>query len=385
MLKKILAYILLIPLVLFTASCGSRHRAAPPEKASRSKVSVSKAQRFTLELTDSCTILRIIDPWQGASNIEQVYYLVKHSQNHLRLSDTSRLIHVPVRRIICTSTTHIAMISALGQAGSIAGISGTQYVYNRELTSAVMSGRVPDIGYDAGINNELIMHINPDLYVMYGVGAEGEGYTGKLREAGIRIMFDADYLEDDPLGKAEWIKVFGALFCKESSADSIFKEISESYNGLRDYISEHISSKPVVILGLPFRDKWYISPGNSYISRLIEDAGGNYLWHDRKSTVSIPCSLEEVYLQSRQAEFWLNTGTVSKRNEIAGFDPRLADFPPYISGNIYNNNRRTSPGGGNDYWESGTLNPQIILKDIASILHPSLFPDYVQYYYIKVK
>jgi len=244
---------------------------------------------------------------------------------------------------------------------------------------------ISDIGYEAGMNNELIIKSSPDLVMMYGIGSESAGYTSKITELGIKVMFNADYLETNPLGKAEWIKLFGALYCREKMADSIFSDISGSYEEMKEYIRNKVKTRPTVLLGLPFRDTWYISPGNSYISQLIRDAGGSYLWESTESSVSMPLGLENVFMQSLKADYWLNTGSVTLKSEILSLDPRLGSMPPFIRGNIYNNNKRVTAGGGNDYWESGTLKPHIILKDIAAILHPGIFGNYELVYYRKIE
>jgi iron complex transport system substrate-binding protein len=197
-------------------------------------------------------------------------------------------------------------------------------------------------------------------------------------------MFNADYLENDPLAKAEWIKLFGALFCEEEKADSLFRTISMSYDQIKSYVEKNTDEKPDVLLGLPFRDTWFISPGDSYAARFIADAGGNYLWHDTKSSVSMPYSIEDVFIRSLKADFWINTGSAGSKKEITSLDPRLEKIPAFQTGNLYNNNKRVSPSGGNDYWESGILQPHLILRDIAAILHPGLFPGYELYYYRKL-
>jgi|WetSurMetagenome_2_1015567.scaffolds.fasta_scaffold00001_345 iron complex transport system substrate-binding protein len=347
--------------------------------------SVYRAERFSIQRTSGYTKLTIFDPWQGTNGVRQVYYLVKRGEESKVNADSATVIRVPVSKIICMSSTHHAMITALGENRSIKGISGTNYIYNRELKSAVDSGYIEEIGYDAGINSEVILKINPDLIMMYGIGSESSGYVGKISELGIRIMYDADYLETDPVGKAEWIKVFGALYCKEKLADSIFTSIVNSYDSIKTFIAENSKTRPSVLLGLPFRDTWFISPGNSYISTLISDAGGEYIWGNSKSSTSMPYSFETVFLKSLKADFWLNTGTAAVKNEISAFDNRLEKLPCFISGNIYNNTKRMSIGGGNDYWESGTLNPNIILRDIASILHPGLFNGSDLVYYRKIE
>ena len=138
------------------------------------------------------------------------------------------------------------------------------------------------------------------------------------------------------------------------------------------------------MLGLPFKDTWYVSPGNSFICKLINDAGGDYLWKDSESSVSLPYGIENVYLKGMNADYWLNTGTVSTRNEILNIDHRLEDLPSFKNDNLFNNNKRVTIAGGNDFWESGSLYPHLILKDIATILHPEIFNDHELTYYRKI-
>ena len=167
-------------------------------------------------------------------------------------------------------------------------------------------------------------------------------------------------------------------------ADSIFRTIENEYNNLKSFIRANITERPSVLLGLPFKDTWYISPGNSYISALIADAGGDYLWQNTESSVSMPTGLENVFLKALAADYWLNAGSANSLEEIMSIDPRLARLRCFKSGNVFNNTKRTNAAGGNDYWEGGCLKPHIILRDIASILHPGLFPAVELYYYKKL-
>jgi len=366
-------------------SCVGRKNNNDGSGAPKGEGIVTIAERFSLEKTDSCTILTINDPWQGAAGIKNIYYLVNRNSDITLRVNPSEVIYIPVQKIICMSTTHLAMVAALDERHTIAGVSGTGYIFDVKITAMIEEGLTSDIGYESGLNNELIIRISPDLIVLYGIGSESVGYIGKLRELGTQVLFNADYLEEEPLGKAEWIKLFGALFCKEKMADSIFTSVVTSYDKIKEYIKQTAGEMPDVLLGLPFRDAWYISPGNSYISRLIQDAGGSYLWHDTKSSVSMPYGLEDVFLRALEADYWLNTGTARSKKEIASIDQRLKNLPCFINGNMYNNNKRISPGGGNDYWESGALYPDLILKDIATILHPELFKNKELFYYQKIE
>lgn len=330
------------------------------------------ARRFTIEKNKDFTRVRIINPWQNAGNVSMEYLLVKKGSPVPEGKDSSRVIFVPVKKIICMSVTHAAMISALGEDNSISAVSGKGLVYSPELRARFGKGEIPDVGYEAGLNNELILKIAPDLVMMYGVGGESAGYISKIRELGIRVLFNADYLETGALAKAEWIKLLGALYCKEEIADSIFNAESRLYEEIIN-ITSNVEEKPKVLLGLPYKDVWYISPGNSYISNIIADAGGEYLWSGTEADEAMPFGLENVYMHALDADFWFNTGTASSLNEILAVDPRFADLPCFKKGNIYNNNLRINDTGGNDYWETGSVHPHLILRDIALILHPDLF------------
>ena len=383
-MRSFIYWVLIPVLVILLIGCNGRGDDKLSSSEPRAKSGNVYAEKFSITSYNGYTSLTIRDPWQGAKNVEQVFYLVKRGEKVPDRVDPGMVIQVPLHNVVCMSTTWLAMISALGKEGSIKGISGTSLVYSEKIRQKIADGSISEVGYEDNINKELIVTISPDIIFTYGVGSESAGYVGKIREMGYRILYIADYLENDPLAKAEWIKVFGALFSMESLSDSLFRSIEREYLDLKSYLSSVISYRPKVLLGLPWKDTWYISPGNSFMSKLVLDAGGDYLWADTESDVSMPYGIESVYSRALNADFWLNSGSARTRKEIIGMDKRLGDLPPYKTGNIFNNNRRMSPNGGNDYWESGSVLPQVILRDIASILHPELFEDHELFFYRKV-
>jgi iron complex transport system substrate-binding protein len=375
-------FLILLPQLIWS---GCRQKVKNHESGIlTSQDEVVNARRFRIEQKQAWKEIKILNPWQGATNVSQTYYLVKRGSKLPPGLDSSAIIFVPLKKIICMSTTHIAMISELGEEKSIVGVSGADFVYSPNLAKNVANGSVADVGYEASLNKELILKLSPDLIMIYGIGSESSGYVGKIKELGIKVLINADYLETDPLGRAEWLKLFGALYCKEDMADSLFKSEVDKYNKLKSYIHERVKQEPTVLLGLPFKDTWYISPGNSYINNLIEDAGGFYLWRDTKSEISMPYGIENVFLKGLKADFWLNIGTVGSRKEISAIDQRLENLPCYKNDNLYNNNNRVTAKGGNDFWESGILYPHLLLKDIATILHPEMFSDHELVYYRKI-
>jgi len=377
-----LSIILIMAIVIISGCKTSDNKSGP--KISDGRNGKTGAKRFKLEQRGGYTKLTIINPWQGADNVTQIFNLVKRGTKLFEEIDSSTVIYVPLKKIVCMSTTHIAMISALGAENTISGVSGTGFIYSENLNKNVEKGQILDVGYESSLNKELILKIAPDLIMMYGIGSESAGYVSKIEELGIKVLFNADYLETDPLSKMEWIKVFGALYCKERLADSIYDSEVENYNKLKTFISGNITYRPKVLLGLPYKDTWYVSPGNSFASKLINDAGGDYLWKNTESSVSMPYGIENVYLGALNADFWLNIGSARDKAEISLADQRLSDLPCFKNGNLFNNNNRVTVNGGNDYWESGTIYPHLILRDIATILHPELFNDKTLFFYRKI-
>lgn len=378
-------FAVLMPLLLLNSSCLRNGSHVLHDKKLNNKSTSFYAKRFAIEEKNGYSQLSIIDPWQGARDVLQTWYLVPEGEETPEGLDTAKVIFVPVHKIICMSTTHAAMISALSEEKSMCGFSGTAFLYDSLISDMSGKGLIAEIGYEDNLNKEKIIKADPDLIMIYGIGSESASYLSKLKELGIKTMFNADYLETDPLAKAEWIRVFGALYRKSSMADSIFNSVRERYLNIKTFIRQNIKCKPKVLLGMPFRDSWFISPGNSYISKLIDDAGGVYLWSHTESHVSMPLGIENVFLKAMDADFWLNTGSAATKEDISSVDSRLSGLQCFLNGNIFNNNKRINSRGGNDYWESGALFPDLILNDMAAVLHPEIFPDFDLYFYRKLK
>lgn len=382
---KLIEGIFYVVIIIFVFNSCKNKNALPDKTSEYQPVSVKYARHFDLIPENGYTRLSIINPWQKSSGLKFEYYLLQKGIKPPAGFDTSKIIKVPVEKVVLMSTTYIPMVMAIGAGEAVKGISGVNFVFDTIVRGKIIEGKIVDIGYEENLNKELIFKLSPDLIIAYGVGSEAAGNMRKLEESGIKILFNADYLEENPLGRAEWIKVFGALFCREKEADSVFRAVEKEYNEIKSFISERVKIRPNVMLGLPWKDSWFISPGNSYISVIIDDAGGNYLWKDSKADYSVPLGIENVFVKASKADFWINTGDATSIKAIVSIDKRLGFINPVRKGNVYNNNKRVSEGGGNDYWESGTLYPQRILKDIASILHPELFPGYEWYYYRKIE
>ena len=176
-----------IPIFIFIVLSGCTQGNKDTGKFTKTGNKISRAERLSLERKDGWTEVKIIDPWQGANGVNQVYYLVKRGSPLPEWMDSSAVIFVPVQKIICMSTTHVAMITALGVENSLAGVSGINFIYSPSIQRNAEKGLVADVGYEANINKELILKIAPDLIMIYGIGSESSGYLGKIKELGIRV------------------------------------------------------------------------------------------------------------------------------------------------------------------------------------------------------
>lgn len=368
-------------IAIFTIlSCKNTHKTLT-DTDKQSNDSIKYAKLFDIIKTDTSTILSVIDPWQGASNIKVDYHLISRE----KINPNSPLNHipVPVQRIVTMSSSHLAFLDLLNSTSIVYGHSGVQYVYNSKIQDRIKNGEIVEVGFDQAINYELITKLQPDLVICYGVSNQSLPYLEKLKDLNIRYMLVGEYLEEHPLGKVEWLKVFGELTNKSYLADSIFNSICDSYNDAVSRVQK-LEPKPKVLLNMPYSNVWY-SPGrDNYFIRLIEDAGGEYLF-DEKGSDSNPISFEVAYIAGRNADIWLNPGMANSKEDIEKLDNRMCKMQPYINDKIYNNNNRTTPSGGSDFWESGTVSPHVILKDLISIFGTDSTISHQLFYYKHIR
>ena len=359
---------------------------------SRKKSSVDKsgivrnceASGFSIQQQESWLKLTVANPWQKSTDNIFQYHLIKRGEKTPDELIKQQVIFTPVKRVICLSTTHIGFLDALGEVASIVGLSGTNYLTNPEVKKGVTENHIREVGYEQGLNYEMILQLKPDVVFAYGVGAEINTQINKLHDLGIPVVLVGEYLEQSPLAKAEWLKFFGAFFEKEVVADSSFEKIRSNYQAIKS-IASKVQERPTVLTGLPFKDTWWIAGGQSNLAVLIEDAGGKFLWRENSSKEAFPVSLEEVFMRAANADFWINCGSVNNKSELLAFDSRYSDLPAVKNQRIYNNNLRAVPGGGNDYWESGVVHPELVLADLVKIFHPGLIDNKDFSYYKKIE
>lgn len=373
---------LLIATALLLTGCYTR--STPVVEPESGDPFTRYASGFRVYHEGTHTIVKVLDPWQQSRDVIFSYLL---AQNREMIPDSLKslpFIQTPVKRVVALSTTHVAMIDQLGSAESIVGLSGPGFIYNSSIRERIDSGAIEDVGYGPGLDFEAIVKLKPDVLFLYGVEGNVMTTLEKLNDLGIPAVFCGEYLETHPLGKAEWIRFFSLFYEKEEQSARFFNTIDSGYNAL-SRLALNAYPKPLVLNGLPWKDTWYMAGGKSFAAKLIEDAGGDYLWSDNSSTQAVPMDLESVYIKAVNAERWINPGAAASISDILQMDERFGDLSVVESGSIFNNNARNSPAGGNDYWESGTVRPDLILADLIGVFHPDLLRDHRFVYYRQLK
>ncbi|NLA15510.1 MAG: ABC transporter substrate-binding protein [Bacteroidales bacterium] len=366
---------------------------------------------------------------------EKILYL----RNPVTETETKHAVK-KANRVICLSSTHVAFLDVLNETNSIVGVSGLQYIYNKRRLKA------KDIGYESGIDYEALLQLNPDVVFAYDIPGQAAEYLEKIRELGLNVIEIPEHLEEHPLGRAEFLVAFATFFNKEEQAAEIFSFILQAYEDFRtlalqaatlahksgarpspgpsngthhssstdsSLITRHTSPTdsslitrhpsptdsslstssawkkcgipPVkVLINAPFKDIWYIPGTESHQNIFVEDAGGVLLGTKPGSKTAV-ISTEQAYLYALEADFWIHPNQYSSLSELLQTDPRFAEVPVCESKQVWNNNRRTTTAQGSDYYESGVVNPHLILADLIAIFYPNAIPNHKFTYYRQLR
>ena len=358
-------------LAALAAACGSQ--TADLKDFTQTLYAPSYASGFEIVGAEGrqSTLLKVFNPWQGAENAETMLFIARNGETP-PAGFTGQSVEAGAKRIVCMSSTYIAMLDALGQADRVVGVSGRDYITNAYVTAH--PDAVADVGFDGNVDYELLLAQRPDLVLLFGVSG-ASGMEPKLREMGIPFVYIGEYLEESPLGKAEWLVAVSEITDSRAKGEAVFTPIPERYNALKKRVASATAPDPKVMINTPYAGSWFMASTESYVARLIADAGGDYIYRKNTSNRSQPIDLEEAYLLTAQADMWLNAGGASSLGELKSQYPKFAGTRCVRTGAVYNCNKRLNAAGGNDYWESGVVQPDVVLHDLIAIMHPEVLAD----------
>lgn len=370
-------WFLFLLLVLGVSACREQPREpATPTGGYPSALSIKYAAGFSAAQGPEGTIvLTVSGPWPEAARPFR-YLLLPPGVNREAVSDRGfdAVVQLPVERLVVTSTTHIPALEMLGATEKLAGFPGLDYISSPQTRARIGQGAIAELGANEQLNTEKVLELQPDLLVGFGVTEAPRPYR-PLQDAGIAVVYNGDWMEQSPLGKAEWIKFFGLLLGQEQQAQRLFEEIEANYLLARD-LAASAPDSPSVLSGALYRDVWYLPAGESWAAAFLRDAHATYLWGDTPGTGSLSLSLEAVLEQGREAEFWLAPSQYTSYAEMRAANAHYEQFSPFGRRTIYTYARSKGPGSGLLYFELGPARPDWVLKDLIFYLHPGLLPDY---------
>ncbi|WP_245527652.1 ABC transporter substrate-binding protein [Chloroherpeton thalassium] len=338
-----------------------------------SAIQIRHAKGFQIDYEDGLTLLKIYNGIQDRADTLK-YVIVKKGQAIPPKYHDYYVVHTPIRRVTVFSTTNIGMLSLAESEDAIVGVSNPKVVNTPSVVERIKNGEIADVGHAYSPNVEILLEKSPDLVILTALPAAKFAQYQTLIDAGVPVVVCAAWLENSPLGRAEWVKLLAVLLGKETLVNEKFARIEMQYQRLAS-LADSVQARPTVLPGLAYKDSWSIPGGDSYVAQFLKDAGADYYWKNKKVTGSLKLDFEAVYPVALTADFWINPGTAKSIEELLAKDTRFREFAPVQKERVFNNNKQLNPFGGNAYWEFGVVQPQLILADLIQIFHPELISE----------
>lgn len=343
---------------------------------------ITDAKGLSIQQFDDFYIAKITNT---TPETQQTYTYIFHKKNTIIPDSLQQFtsVEIPVKKIIVTSTTHIPSLEMLNEMNSLVAFPNTNYISNENARQKIDKGKIREIGNNQQLNTEVILDLQPDVIIGFDVDGDVKTYQN-LEKNGLKVLFNSDWTEQTPLGKAEWIKFFGALFDKNVTAETIFNQIKNDYNKAKE-LAKKATTQPSILSGSIYEDRWYLPQGNSWGAYFFNEANANYLWKETTGTGSLALSFETVLDKANDADFWIGPGQFTSVEEIVKSNQNYKHFKAVQTNNIYSFSTKKGKTGGIIYFELAPNRPDLVLKDLIKILHPELLPDYELYFFEKLK
>lgn len=372
-MKTLRTILLLAAVLLCLGACGRGKTAA--EGTVRATDTIRYARNLHIAYYDDYVSVRIRDPWDTLRQRQHYVLVDRDKPLPARLPADGTVIRVPVEKAVIYTSVHTAIAEELGALDQVAGICEPQYITSPEVLRRIGEGRIADLGMSTSPNVEKIIDIGTEMIIASPFENSGYGSAEKL---GIPIVEAADYMENHPLGRTEWVLFYGLLLgCREEAGD-VFARTERRYLELKE-LAAGVAYRPTVLLERRYGNSWAVPSGGSYIGVMHADAGADYVFRGFSGAKSIHLTFEEVFDRAGDADFWFlkydTRAPYTYAHLRQEYEP-YANFRPWKERRIFACNTITST-----YYDDITLHPDRVLEDLIAIYHPDLLPGHVQRYY----
>ena len=376
-MKKILLSAHIVTIVLLLTACGGGSKTSSASLQGDT-IPLKYAENLTLVKGEGYTEARLRNPWDTTALLH-TYILVEKDKPLPNRLPEGTLVRTPLSNALVYTAVHCNLIQELGTVESIGGICELQYIKVPEIIEGCRNGSIVNAGEGTNPDMEKIIDLHPDALLLSPY--ENSGGHGQVEKLKIPIIECADYMETSALGSAEWIRFYGLLFHQSAKADSIFAIVEKNYNELKALAISQ-PTQPKVMCELKSGSAWYVPGGNSTTGKLYNDAGGDYLFDHYPNSGAVPLSFETVFDKAQDADVWLmkyNQPTDKTLSGIRNDYSPYAQFKAFKDGQVYGCNTNYAA-----YYEDFPFHPDLVLKDLIKIFHPSLLPEYELKYFSKL-
>lgn len=247
----------------------------------------------------------------------------------------------PIDNIYLVATSAMCLFDALHSLDSIA-LSGTKADgwYNENARLAMESGEIQYAGKYSEPDYELILSSRCELSVQSLMIGHSPEVKEKLEELGVPVLVDQSSLETHPLGRTEWIKLYGALLDEEGTAEELFAEQSAYAN---EAANGESTGKTVAFFHISTSGYAVARKSGDYVTKMIELAGGEYIFKDlgnpETATSTVTLEMEKFYETAKEADYIIYNSTIGGEiytlDELLAKNELLSDFKAVKDGNVW--------------------------------------------------
>ncbi len=336
---------------------------------------ITSAKLLLMQRTADYTLVTVADPWKGG--VLHRYVLVPDGASLPADLPDGTLVRTPIKNALVYSSVHTSLMRELGALDALRGVVDKQYFNDSDIAAGVADGRIADCGNSMNPTVERVIDMQPDAILLSPYQDASYGQIAKLD---IPIIECADYLEYDPLGRAEWVKFYGELLGKRDEADSLYQAVVSAYQNMKDKAAA-AQSHPTVVTEMVINGIWNVPGGQSYMARILHDAGGRYPWAGDPNTGSLALDFNQVLAVAQDVDYWFIKWTnINSLKDLQGAYDLNKEMAAFQNKHVY-----VCDTDKSRFFDRIPFHPEVLLREFAAILHPELFPDYQpqMYYHIE--
>lgn len=358
-------------------SCGPQPAARTAGMSDTTGNVIRHARGFRLVRHADHTEISVRDPWD---TLRVMQHLLLY-RNSIPPHDAGDIcIQVPVKRTACLFGTDVCMLRALDVAGTLTAVAEPEYISDSLVQTMLRQKKITPLGQASRINLEALIMSAPDILIVSPF--DGSDYSN-VEPTGIPVIQCVSYMENTPLGRAEWIRFLAAFYDKEDEGDAFFNALETRYAETAA-LASGLAERPTVFSEMKNGQTWSVPGGGSYMSCFFRDAGLDYLWKERPETGSLMFSFETVYNRAEKADYWIIKYHLN--GEELTYSRLAAEYEPYTYFKAFRDRRIIVCNTAvRPYFEQGVLEPDVVLADLMHLTHPGLAPDYTPVYFEMMK